>query len=50
MLILLLSATGEYKPYTKQSGGAHMHAHHNMALKNLYVITILPSYFSSLET
>ena len=44
-------ATSEVKPHTKQSGDAHItHIHHSMALKNHYVITKLPPYFSSWET
>ena len=46
-MILTSFTTGELKPHTKQPGGAHIST---MALKNLYVITILASYFSSWET
>ena len=38
--------TGELKPHTKQSGDAHIFT----TTGDLYVITILPSYFSSWET
>ena len=38
--------TGELKPYTKQFGDAHIFT----TTGDLYVITILPSYFSSWET
>ena len=40
---------GELTPYTKQCGGVHTF-HRNMVSKNLYVTTILPSYFNSWET
>ena len=45
MLISLLM-TGKLKPQTKQSEDAHIFT----TTCDLYVITISPSYFSSLET